>query len=41
MVSEPGEEYGIKEENIITELELIEKKISSIRNFLARKSHAK
>jgi transcriptional regulator with XRE-family HTH domain len=41
MVSEPGEDYGIKEENIIGELELIEKKISSIRNVLARKSHAK
>lgn len=41
MVSEPREEYGIKEENIITELELIEKKISSIRNVLAQSCHKK
>jgi transcriptional regulator with XRE-family HTH domain len=41
MVSEPSEDYGIKEGNIIEELELIEKKISNIRNILARKSHAK
>ncbi|MFV8268422.1 helix-turn-helix domain-containing protein [Flavobacterium sp. GT2N3] len=37
MVSEPSEDYGIKEEDVIRELELIEKKISSIRNVLARK----
>lgn len=41
MVSEPCEEYGIKEEDIIDELQLIEKKISNIRECLARKSHAK
>jgi transcriptional regulator with XRE-family HTH domain len=41
MVSEPSEDYGIKEEDIIGELKLIEKKISNIRECLARKSHAK
>lgn len=41
IVEEPKIGYGIKEKDIIGELELIEKKISAIRNVLARKSHAK
>jgi transcriptional regulator with XRE-family HTH domain len=41
MVSEPSEDYGLKEKDIIRELELIEQKISSIKECLARKSHAK
>ena len=38
---EPTVNYGIKEKDIVGELELIEQKIASIRNVLARKSHAK
>ena len=41
IVEEPKIGYGIKEEDVVSELELIEKKISAIRNVLARKSHAK
>lgn len=41
MAQEPAVNYGIKEKDIVGELELIEKKISDIRNVLARKSHAK
>lgn len=41
VVREPNTGYGIKEEDVIQELEMIEKKISDIRNVLARKSHAK
>ena len=41
MVSEPSDDYGIKEGDVVHELELIEKKIASIRKVLARKSHAK
>ena len=41
IVEEPKIGYRIKEEDVIQELEIIEKKISDIRNVLARKSHAK
>ena len=41
MVLEPSEDYGIKEEDIIGELEIIEQKISSIRNVLAQSCHKK
>jgi transcriptional regulator with XRE-family HTH domain len=37
MISEPVEYYGIKEQDIVKELELIEEKISSIKKCLARK----
>lgn len=40
-VQEPIVNYGIKEKDIVEELELIEQKISSIRNVLTRKCHAK
>lgn len=40
-VQEPSVNYGIKEKDIIGELELIEQKISSIRNVLTRKCLAK
>lgn len=39
-VQEPTESYDIKEGDLVHELELIEKKIASIRKVLARKSHA-
>lgn len=39
--SEPEQDSGIKEENIIAELELIEKKILDIKEVLTRKCHAK
>lgn len=41
MVSEPSEDYGIKEENVVDELELIEKKLSNIRKVLAQSCHKK
>lgn len=41
IAAEPVSNYGIKEEDVIKELEIIEKKLSSIRDVLARKSHAK
>lgn len=41
MVSEPSEGYGIKEENVLEELEIIEKKIAVIRNVLAQSCHKK
>lgn len=40
-VQEPKVDYGTEDDDIIRELELIEKKISSIRKVLARKCHAK
>ena len=39
--SEPNEEYGIKEENVVKELEEIENKISIIRKVLAQSCHKK
>ena len=39
--SEPNEEYGIKEENVVKELEEIERKISIIRKVLAQNRHIK
>lgn len=41
MVSEPCEDYNIKEEDIVNELEVIERKISNIRNVLAQNRHNK
>lgn len=41
MVSEPCEDYNIKEEDIVNELKVIEQKISSIRNVLAQNRHNK
>lgn len=40
-VSEPNVEYGIKEENVVKELEEIENKISIIRKVLAQSCHKK
>lgn len=37
----PNVSYGIKEKDIIAELELIEQKLSGIREVLTRKCHAK
>ena len=41
IAAEPAPNYGVKEGDVIKELEIIEKKLSSIRDVLARKSHAK
>ena len=41
LVSEPVEDYGIKEKDIVDELELIEKKIANIRKVLAQSCHKK
>lgn len=40
-VQEPRESYGIKEGDIVDELELIEKKLSNIRKVLAQSCHKK
>jgi transcriptional regulator with XRE-family HTH domain len=41
IVQEPIQDYGMKEENIIEELDLIERKLSSIRKVLAQNCHKK
>lgn len=41
MVEEPLTPYGMKEENIVPELELIEKKLANIRKCLAQNRHKK
>lgn len=41
MVEEPCEPYGMKEENIIPELELIEEKLANIKKCLAQNRHKK
>lgn len=41
IAAEPVPNYGVKEEDVIKELEIIEKKISSIRNVLAQSCHKK
>ena len=41
VLSEPSEIYGLKEVDVLHELELIENRIAIIRKILARKSHEK
>jgi transcriptional regulator with XRE-family HTH domain len=41
MTAEPPIDYGIKEEDVVKELELIENKISNIRKVLAQSCHKK
>lgn len=41
IAAEPDPNYGVKEGDVIKELEIIEKKLSSIRDVLAQSCHKK